>query len=156
MAEKLKDVASGVPEAVAARIQQSASQIWLAGLGAFAKAQEEGGKIFDALVKEGEAVQEQTRKVAGERIAELAAQASGRWGKTWGRLEQLFEDRMAHALHGLNMPTKKDIDTLNQRVAKLTAVTEKISPAPGKGSRAAKSPTEHAYEGKKPKARRSR
>ena len=34
-------------------IKDSAQHIWAAGLGAFAKAQGEGGKVFEALVKEG-------------------------------------------------------------------------------------------------------
>lgn len=156
MVEKLNEPVGGGPEELVARIRESATQIWLAGLGAFAKAQEEGSKIFEALVKEGETVQERTTKVAGERMAEIAAQASGTWDKTWDKLEQVFEDRVARALHSLNVPSKQDIDTLNRRVAKLTAVAERISPARGKGSHAAKTPTERAYHGSKPKARRSR
>ena len=38
-------------------IRESAQQIWLAGLGAFAKAQAEGGKVFEALVREGQTMQ---------------------------------------------------------------------------------------------------
>jgi poly(hydroxyalkanoate) granule-associated protein len=156
MVEKSKEPVAGSAEELAAKIRESASQIWLAGLGAFAKAQEEGSKIFEALVKEGEVIQERTKKVAGERIAELTAQASGTWDKTWDKLEQVFEERVGRALHSLNVPSKQDIDTLNRRVAKLTTVAEKISAAGGKGARAAKMPTERAYQGKKPKAKRSR
>lgn len=151
MVEKVKDPIAGAEE-LAAKIRESASQIWLAGLGAYAKAQEEGTKIFEALVKEGEEIQERTRKVANERIAEFTAQASG----TWDRLEQIFEERVARALHTLNVPSKQDIETLNKRVAKLTVAAEKITAAGGRGARAAKMPTERAYQGKKPKARRSR
>ena len=42
---------------LAGAIKDSAQQIWLAGLGAFSKAQEEGGKVFDTLVKEGLTIQ---------------------------------------------------------------------------------------------------
>ena len=43
------DMASGaVPLSDA--VKESAQQIWLAGLGAFSKAQAEGGKVFEALV----------------------------------------------------------------------------------------------------------
>ena len=34
-------------------VRESAQQIWQAGLGAFAKAQGEGGKVFESLVREG-------------------------------------------------------------------------------------------------------
>jgi hypothetical protein len=76
---------------LAQTVKDSAHQIWLAGLGAFAKAQEEGTKVFDALVKEGESIQNKTRKVADEQIAVVTGKAVG----TWDRLEQVFEDRVA-------------------------------------------------------------
>ena len=151
MSEKQKDPVAGAEE-LAAKIRESASQIWLAGLGAYAKAQEEGTKIFEALVKEGEAMQERTRKAANERIAEFTAQASG----TWGKLEQIFEERVARALHSLNVASKKDIETLNKRIAQLTAAADKMAAAGARRPRAAKMAVERAYQGKKPKAKRSR
>ena len=45
--------------------RESAQQVWLAGLGAFAKAQQEGGKVFEALVREGQALQRKTQDAAG-------------------------------------------------------------------------------------------
>ncbi|HNJ75966.1 MAG TPA: phasin family protein, partial [Azospira sp.] len=70
MAKKLKALAGAVADnQFAATVKESAHQIWLAGLGAFAKAQDEGNKVFDALVKEGESIQARTRKVADEKIA---------------------------------------------------------------------------------------
>ena len=51
-------------------VKESAQQIWLAGLGAFAKAQEEGGKVFEALVKEGTSIQRKTQAAAEEKISE--------------------------------------------------------------------------------------
>ena len=96
--------------------------IWLAGLGAFAKAQEEGSKVFDALVKEGEQVQKRASKSADQTMTEIKERASG----TWDKLEQVFEDRVARALHSLNVPTRKDIDTLSKRVHELTEATNKM------------------------------
>ena len=58
--KKLKSVA--MDSQLSATIRDSAEQIWLAGLGAFAKAQEEGTKVFDALIREGEAIQKKTRR----------------------------------------------------------------------------------------------
>ncbi len=58
MAKKLKALVGQSDEKLVATIKESANQIWLAGLGAFAKAQAEGGKVFEALVEEGEAIQE--------------------------------------------------------------------------------------------------
>jgi poly(hydroxyalkanoate) granule-associated protein len=105
------------------KVKESANQIWLAGLGAFAKGQEEGLKFFESLVREGEKVQHNATKAAGARIADVKAQATG----TWGKLERVFEERVSKALHGLNVPTKKDIDALSKRVSELTAVTQKLT-----------------------------
>ncbi len=112
MVKKLKQPA-GDGGQFAAAVRDSASQIWLAGLGAFATAQKEGTKIFEALVKEGESAQRRAAKAAEE---------------SWGKLEKVFEDRVGRALHTFRVPTnKKDIDTLSHRVAELTAATKKIS-----------------------------
>ena len=81
MGKKLRELAGGVSEnQLASTVKESAQQIWLAGLGAFAKAQEEGGKVFDALVKEGESIQSKTRKMTDERIAQVAGKAAGTRG----------------------------------------------------------------------------
>lgn len=124
MVKKLKAIAGNVTDTqLAATVKESAHQIWLAGLGAFAKAQEEGGKVFEALVKEGEAIQAKTRRVAEDKVTEIAGKATG----TWDRLEQVFEDRVARALHSLGVPTKQDIQTLSKRVAELTDAVQKLT-----------------------------
>ena len=140
MVKKLKALAGGTATEgeFAQTVRESAQQIWLAGLGAFAKAQARGTKfqaesarIFDALVREGEARQSFVRKVTGKKVAEAAAKASG----TWDKLEQVFEDRVARSLSSLGVPTKKDIETLSKRVTELTEVVQglnggKAKPAP--------------------------
>jgi len=121
MGKKLKELAGGLTEnQLASTVKESAQQIWLAGLGAFAKAQEEGGKVFDALVKEGESIQSKTRKMTDEKIAQVAGKAAG----TWDRLEQVFEDRVARALGSLGVPSKQDIDSLSKRVVELSAAVQ--------------------------------
>ncbi len=104
MPKKLKELANEATEnQLAVKVRESASQIWLAGLGAFAKAQQEGVKMFEALVEEGEKVQERTKTAADERLAEVRAKATG----TWDKLEQVFEDRVARALHSLSVPSRQ-------------------------------------------------
>ena len=125
MPKKLKEVAGEAAEfQLAAKVRESASQIWLAGLGAFAMAQKEGLKMFESLVEEGEKIQEKTKAEADERLADARARASGAWDK----LEQVFEDRVARALHSLNVPSRKDVDVLTQRVAELTEIAKKLTP----------------------------
>jgi poly(hydroxyalkanoate) granule-associated protein len=110
------------------RIKDSAQQIWLAGLGAFAKAQQEGAKAFEALVKDGAGMQKKTQQAAEETLAqaqsrmagfasEFGAKAVGQWGK----LENIFEERVARALEKLGMPTAGEFKALEARVAKLEA-----------------------------------
>ncbi|HNM63968.1 MAG TPA: phasin family protein, partial [Accumulibacter sp.] len=84
---------------------------------------EEGGKVFDALVKEGENIQAKTRKMTDERVAQVAGKAAG----TWDRLEQVFEDRVARALGSLGVPTKQDIDRLSKRVVELSAAVQALT-----------------------------
>ncbi len=156
MPRKLQELAEGAGDSqLATAIRQSANQIWLAGLGAFAKAQVEGTRIFDGLVKEGQKAQARAKKAAlkaqsdsakffadlvnegkktqsrasraaNSSIADVRAKATG----TWSKLESVFEDRVAKALHSLNVPTKKDIDVLGKRVAELTTATKKLAAAP--------------------------
>ena len=129
MGKKLKHLGSSeIDGQFVAAIRDSANQIWLAGLGAFAKAQEGGTKLFETLVQEGEKVQKRATKVASDTITEVKEQATG----TWGKLERVFEDRVSQALHGLNVPTKKDVDALSRRVSELTAVTKKLSSSSGR------------------------
>lgn len=124
MGKKLKALAGDATESqLASTVKDSAQQIWLAGLGAFAKAQEEGGKVFDALVKEGENIQSKTRKMTDEKIAQVAGKATG----TWDRLEQVFEDRVARALGSLGVPSKQDIDKLSRRVVELSAAVQALT-----------------------------
>ena len=123
MAKKLKALAGSVTDnQLTSTIKESTQQIWLAGLGAYAKAQEEGGKIFEALVQEGEALQAKTRQSADEKIAAVTDKTAN----TWGRLEQVFEDRVARAVASLGIPTRKDIDKLSKRMAELTEVVQQL------------------------------
>lgn len=124
MVKKLEGLAGRMTDhELAASVLESANKIWLAGLGAFSAAQEEGTKAFDGFVKQGEEIQERAMKVAGDRLAGARDKASDAWDK----LEHVFEGRVARVLHNLSVPNKKDIDTLGKRVAELTAVVEKLS-----------------------------
>ncbi|MEF8702570.1 MAG: phasin family protein [Candidatus Accumulibacter sp. UW26] len=124
MGKKLKELAGEASEnQLASTVRESAHQIWLAGLGAFAKAQEEGGKVFEALVREGESIQSKTRQVTDERLAQAAGKAAG----TWDRLEQVFEDRVARALGSLGVPSKQDIERLSQRVVELSVAVQTLT-----------------------------
>lgn len=117
---------------VAANIRESANHIWLAGLGAFAKAQEEGGKLFETLVKEGEKVEERTREVAEgalEAAREQTGETRGRMIETWDKLEQIFEDRLNRVLGRLGVPSSDDLRELTQRIDTLQARLDELGRA---------------------------
>ena len=147
MGKKLKALAGNLTEnQLALTVKDSAQQIWLAGLGAFAKAQQEGGKVFDALVKEGESIQARTRQATDEKVAAVAGKAA----IAWDRLELVFENRVARALSSLGVPSKKDIDQLAKRVAELTAVVDGLTQAKPAAKSAVNKPAVKAVV--KPKA----
>lgn len=111
---------------MAKMVKDSAGQIWLAGLGAFAKAQEEGGKLFESLVQEGEKIDARTKKVTGEtvgavkdRVEDTVGEVKGKASDTWDKLEQVFEDRVSRSLNALGVPTRDDVDVLLARVEEL-------------------------------------
>ena len=117
-------------------IRDSANHIWLAGLGAFAKAQQEGGKVFESLIKDGLHMQQQTQQVAEEKIAQathtmstLASQFTERAGGSWDRLETLFEQRVAKAMHRLGWPSADDVAALHARIAALEQALAQGKPA---------------------------
>ena len=87
----MKALKKNVPEQkqLTSVILESANQIWLAGLGAFARAQEEGTKVFDTLVEAGKEIENTGKRVAEEKVDAVAGKAS----ETWDKLEQVFQER---------------------------------------------------------------
>ncbi len=120
-------------------IMESAQHIWLAGLGAFAKAQGEGGKLFETLVKQGSSLEQQTRKIATSKVGEVrgvvesgVSQVRERTQETWDRLEQVFESRVSQALSKLGVPGRKELDELLARVDELNREVKKLNIGPPK------------------------
>jgi poly(hydroxyalkanoate) granule-associated protein len=131
MVKKLKALAESANDTdFAQTVRESAHQIWLAGLGAFAKTQAEGAKMFEGLVQEGRTVETRTRKLAESKMTQMSAsvgKAAKQATATWDKLEQVFEDRVARALHRLGVPTSKDIQALAKRVETLNDSVQKLA-----------------------------
>jgi poly(hydroxyalkanoate) granule-associated protein len=106
---------------LASAVRASAQQIWQAGLGAFAKAQQEGQRGFSKLVRDGSELQKRARKVeeATGTVARAAERASRRGTSSWGKLEQVFEERVARALATIGVPARTEIEELKHRIAEL-------------------------------------
>ncbi|MEO8486803.1 MAG: phasin family protein [Betaproteobacteria bacterium] len=129
-----REPAGDLPKAVL----ESSRQIWLAGLGAFAKAQAGGMKVFESLVQQGEGLEKRTRHVAAEAAAAArgaakakAKEVSTMAGGTWDRLEQVFEDRVARALSKLGVYTQSDVEKLSERVDALAQSVNELLKATG-------------------------
>jgi len=126
-----KQSASGAglfDSALADSIKASAKEIWLAGMGAFAKAQAEGKQVFEALVKEGNSLQKKTQGVAEEKfgvvtskMTSMADEVTTKANQHWDKLESIFEERTAKALKKLGVPTSKDVQALMDRIDALSA-----------------------------------
>ncbi|MDE1898757.1 MAG: phasin family protein [Xanthomonadaceae bacterium] len=133
-------------QALGKGIMESAQQIWLAGLGAFAKAQAEGGKLFDTLVKEGSAIEQKTRRFTDSKVHEVRGAVESSVGAarqratdTWDRLEKVFEDRVSRSLSRLGVPGRQDMDALAARVEQLARAVHQLNGAAPKASGQARS-----------------
>ena len=121
-------------EPLTGSVKDSAQQIWQAGLGAFAKAQAEGTRAFEALVKEGTTLQRKTQAAAEDRISDatnrmthMATDISSKASGHWDKLENIFEEGVAKALDKLGVPSAKDVNALIARIDDLKLSVQKLS-----------------------------
>ena len=119
-------------------IFNSSHEIWLAGLGAFSRAQAEGKKVFETLVKQGERLEERTKRAAASTAAAARGAATAKAkemqqmaGGTWDKLEQVFEDRVERALSKLGVYTQIDVQRLAERVDELSEAVNELLKATG-------------------------
>jgi poly(hydroxyalkanoate) granule-associated protein len=147
MADKKAASPAGLfDSALASQVKDSAQQIWLAGMGAFSRAQAEGTKVFETLVKEGASLQKKTQSVAEDKISEVTSKMStmagdvqAKAGQHWDKLEGIFEERTAKALKKLGVPSAKDVDALTARIEELASKLAKMTKAaPAKAATAKK------------------
>jgi poly(hydroxyalkanoate) granule-associated protein len=134
--KKAANPAGLLDNALAQTIKDSAQQIWLAGMGAFAKAQAEGTQAFEKLIKDGLNLQKKTQGMAEDKINEvtgkmtaMAGEVTAKAGQHWDKLESIFEQRTAKAMSRLGVPSAKDMAALDARIAKIEAALGKRSGA---------------------------
>jgi poly(hydroxyalkanoate) granule-associated protein len=128
--------AAGGAKDLSQSVRDSSRQIWLAGMGAFSKAQAEGMKVFDTLVHQGEALETRTRRVASgtadaamakaREVQAKAKEVQAMAGGTWDKLEQVFEERVARALSRLGVHTHNDVQRLAERVDALSDAVNQL------------------------------
>ena len=153
---------SGAEKGIPKAVLESSHQIWLAGLGAFAKAQQGGKQVFEMLVKQGEILEAKTRSAASH-TADAAREAARTKAKemqtmaggTWDKLEQVFEDRVSRALARLGVYTSSDVEKLGQRVNELSEAVNALLKAQGIPRGPSVAPRQKARKDSASKAKRT-
>ena len=106
-------------------IMESAHKVWLAGLGAVAMADEEGGKLFSNLLETGQKLEskskQQVEKAKGT-VSGMKTVAESYW-ETFGRT---VDDQMTAVIHRIGVPTKDEIEALTKKVEDLTVAVDKL------------------------------
>ncbi len=115
---------------VRSELKESAQRIWLAGLGAFAVAEQEGSKMFNTLVERGKEWEAEGRG----RVDEVREKARSKVGGRFEDIEGKIDARITDALHRFGVPTRDEIRELSRRVEELTAKLDDLHGTRGTGS----------------------
>ncbi|WP_137886281.1 phasin family protein [Pseudomonas sp. 2FE] len=116
-------------------------QIWLAGLGAYAKAGQEGAGYLKELVKAGEGVEQQGKKLVGEQVEAANSQidtvkssvshnvtsVKGKVEVQLDKIEQAFDRRVASALNRFGIPSRQDVDALSAKLDVLNELVARVA-----------------------------
>ena len=108
-------------------LKESANKVWLAGLGALATASEEGGKMFEQLVKKGQSFEPKVMSQVDKAKGKFEV-AKGKAEKAWTKIEGNIDQRVTAAIHRIGVPTRDEIKELSKRVAELTSKVEGLKP----------------------------
>ncbi|SNS34506.1 phasin family protein [Pseudomonas segetis] len=118
-----------------------ARKIWLAGLGAYAKAGQEGAEYLKDLIKAGETVEQKGKKIVDQQVdaansqidsakSSVRSNVSSVKGKVelqLDKIEKAFDTRVASALNRIGIPSKQDIDVLSAKLDELSALLDHVS-----------------------------
>ena len=94
-------------------------QIWLAGLGAFSRAEEEGNKLFDSLVKVGEELESKTTDLAEHTVERVAVKTKEQEIDTKDKIERILDQSVHLSLSRVGLVTPKDIQHLEKMIIQL-------------------------------------
>ena len=108
------------------RLREAGRNVWLAGLGAFARAEEEGRGLFDQLVERGRKVETRQFKTLDRTVSRTSDQL-----KEWGdRVQGGVEDGLQGLLHRVGLPSREDLDHLSARLNTLSRKVDQVSARP--------------------------
>jgi poly(hydroxyalkanoate) granule-associated protein len=125
-------------DGASAQVLDTFHRIWLAGLGAAAKAQRGAPQLMDDLVEEGARVHGQMRGAAEQALGELLGntkatldarvrQAKGQASDALDNLEKIFQTRVHRVLTQLGVPSAEEVETLSARVTALNDSIKKLN-----------------------------
>jgi poly(hydroxyalkanoate) granule-associated protein len=97
--------------------------LWLAGVGVVARAEEEGRALFEELVEKGRKVEVRQFKA----IDRTVARTSERVRELGERVQERVEDGAQGLLHRLGLPTREDFETLSGRIAALAKKVDQVA-----------------------------
>lgn len=117
---------------VQVKLVEAVNQIWLAGMGALARAQKEGPRAFETMIVEGASLIDKSREQAEDKLREAIATVQStvedrmqgtkeQAAETWDNLEKMFQGRVTKVLQQVGVPTAKEINALTRRVDELNA-----------------------------------
>src|SRR5690606_37206435 len=102
-------------------------QIWLAGLGAFSRAEEEGNKLFDSLVKVGEELESKTADIADQTVERVSENAKESVTETKDKVDKLIDNSVHHSLNRIGLVTLKDVQHLERLILQLHAKVDQLT-----------------------------
>ncbi len=140
--------------------------IWLAGLGAFSKARDESGELFNKLIETGEKFEDKYKKLVDDNSDSAIKKVTNLFDKVPNpseKIEDIFDSRVARALKRLGiMPTVNALQSLAEQVESLNSLIEEyVDTTPEKKAKkaaakkpAAKKPAVKKAAAKKPAAKK--
>ncbi|CEE22552.1 phasin family protein [Xanthomonas citri pv. citri] len=140
-------------EQISRRLGESAQTVWLAGLGALGRVQNEGSKLFDSLVREGAAYERTGQRRAAESVDELREEVETQFEQArdtavrgWDKLGKAFDERVRGVLRTLNIPEQEELENLRREVESLKAQVRANTAATKRANRTANQAAQAASE----------
>ena len=120
---KGKKVSADVePKKSALDFRKYTKQIWLAGLGAFSRAEDEGNRLFDSLVKVGEELESKTSDIADNTVGvvgEVKGRVTERVSDTKERVERALDERVNSTVSRIGFASHREIAQLVELIERL-------------------------------------
>ncbi|TBU76877.1 poly(3-hydroxyalkanoate) granule-associated protein PhaI [Pseudomonas daroniae] len=114
-----------------------ARKVWLAGLGVYAKAGQEGLDYLRELIRLGAEAEQRGKKQVNEQVEAANGQIDGvksrvsvvknKVAARIEKIEQAFDSRVAGALNRLGVPARQDIEALSAKLDELSALLEHVA-----------------------------